>query len=242
MTFDHSLSRKDFVVSAVLGLAGASLPASASGLLRQEPEIGLDDLKAVEKIAGISFTDAERKEVLSAVRDARGGYESIRALPIEYRTEPATVFTPLGGGSLPDSKMTARPAASPVSAKGMNPEDMAFLSVRDLSHLVRTRQVSPVELTELYLARLKQYGDKLLCVVTLTEDLARAQARQAEKEISEGHYRGPLHGIPFGAKDLFAVRGYPTTWGANTFEHQSFDYDATVIDSFSRPERSWWRS
>jgi Asp-tRNA(Asn)/Glu-tRNA(Gln) amidotransferase A subunit family amidase len=108
-------------------------------------------------------------------------------------------------------------------------EDLAFLSLRELAHLVRTQQVSPTELTRLYLSRLKRYGDKLLCVVNLTEDLAMAQAAAAEKEINAGHYRGPLHGIPYGVKDLFSAKGIPTTWGAGPYEHQVFNYDSAVV-------------
>src|SRR5207253_324069 len=86
----------------------------------------------------------------------------------------------------------------PTSLSKMSDEDIAFLSVRELGHLVRTKQLSPVRLTDIYLGRLKQYGERLLCVVTLTEERARAAAKKAEQEINAGHYRGPLHGIPYG--------------------------------------------
>ena len=82
----------------------------------------------------------------------------------------------------------------------------------------------------MYLDRLKKYGPKLNCVVTLTEELALAQAAQADKEIRAGKYRGPLHGIPWGGKDLFATKGIPTTWGAGPFQNQVFDYDATIVE------------
>ena len=86
------------------------------------------------------------------------------------------------------------------------------------------------ELTQMYLARLKKFGPKLNCVVTLTEDLALAQAAQADRDIRAGKYKGPLHGIPWGAKDLFATKGIPTTWGAGPFQNQVFDYDATIVE------------
>src|SRR4029453_10602398 len=82
----------------------------------------------------------------------------------------------------------------------------------------------------MYLARLKKHGPALNCVVTLTEELALAQAAQADKEIKAGRYKGPLHGIPWGAKDLFATKGIPTTWGAAPYQNQVFDYDATVVE------------
>ena len=104
--------------------------------------------------------------------------------------------------------------------------------MRELGSLIRARKISPVALTHLYLDRLKQYGDKLLCVITLTEELALKQAERAEREIAEGKYRGPLHGIPCGVKDLFATKGIPTTWGAEPYRHQVFDYDAAVVEKF----------
>jgi Asp-tRNA(Asn)/Glu-tRNA(Gln) amidotransferase A subunit family amidase len=108
-------------------------------------------------------------------------------------------------------------------------EQIAFLPVTHLAELIRTRQITSVELTQLYLERLKRYGPRLECVVTLTEDLAMVQAQRADNEIARGHYRGPLHGIPWGAKDLLATRGIATTWGAAPFKDQVFDTDATVV-------------
>jgi Asp-tRNA(Asn)/Glu-tRNA(Gln) amidotransferase A subunit family amidase len=106
--------------------------------------------------------------------------------------------------------------------------ELAFLPLTHLARLVETRQVTPSELTELYLARLKQYNPILHCVVSFTEELARRQARQADEEIAAGTYRGPLHGIPWGAKDLLAVRGTTTTWGASPYKGRTIDTDATV--------------
>jgi aspartyl-tRNA(Asn)/glutamyl-tRNA(Gln) amidotransferase subunit A len=108
-------------------------------------------------------------------------------------------------------------------------DEILFSSVRELGDLLRRRQISPVELTKSYLQRLEQIGPKLGAVVTITSDLALEQARAAEREIVRGRYRGPLHGIPYGAKDLLATRGIPTTWGAAPYKDQTFDYDATVI-------------
>jgi aspartyl-tRNA(Asn)/glutamyl-tRNA(Gln) amidotransferase subunit A len=108
-------------------------------------------------------------------------------------------------------------------------EDVLYLPITELGARIKTGQISPVELTESYLERSKTLGPKLNAYVTLTLDLAREQAKAAETEIRAGKYRGPLHGIPYAAKDLLAVRGYPTTWGAKPFANQRFDYDATVI-------------
>jgi aspartyl-tRNA(Asn)/glutamyl-tRNA(Gln) amidotransferase subunit A len=112
-------------------------------------------------------------------------------------------------------------------------EDILYLSVFELGQLVRTRKISPVDLTESYLARSERLGPQLNAYVTMTNDLALQQARAAEREIAAGRYRGPLHGIPYAAKDLLAVKGYPTTWGARPYAQQKFDFNATVIDQLN---------
>jgi aspartyl-tRNA(Asn)/glutamyl-tRNA(Gln) amidotransferase subunit A len=112
-------------------------------------------------------------------------------------------------------------------------EDVLYLTVRELGERIRAKQISPVELAESYLARSEKFDPQLHAYATLTRDLALTQARQAESEIAAGNYRGPLHGIPYAAKDLLAVRGYKTTWGARPFRDQTFDYDATVIEKLN---------
>jgi aspartyl-tRNA(Asn)/glutamyl-tRNA(Gln) amidotransferase subunit A len=108
-------------------------------------------------------------------------------------------------------------------------EDTLYASVRELGEQVRAKRLSPVALTEAYLDRLDRLGDKLGAVVTVTRELALKEAKAAEREIQSGHYRGPLHGIPYGVKDLLATRGIPTTWGAEPYRHQVFDHDATAV-------------
>ena len=111
----------------------------------------------------------------------------------------------------------------------MTERDVVFLPVRELAERVRTRRVSPVALARLFLDRLERIGPRYNAVMTLTPDLAEKQAQDAEQEIGEGRYRGPLHGIPYGLKDVFATKGYPTTWGAGPLRDQAFDYDATIV-------------
>jgi aspartyl-tRNA(Asn)/glutamyl-tRNA(Gln) amidotransferase subunit A len=113
-------------------------------------------------------------------------------------------------------------------------EDVLYLSVRELGDQMRARKISPVELTESYLARSESLGPKLNAYATITRELALKQARAAEAEIAAGHYRGPLHGVPYGLKDLIAVEGYPTTWGAKPFANQKFNYNATLVDKLNR--------
>src|SRR6202789_2710239 len=112
-------------------------------------------------------------------------------------------------------------------------KDLVFASVRELGELIRVRKLSPVELTEAYLTRLETIGPKLGAVVTVTRSLAMEQAKAAEKEIAAGHYRGPLHGIPYALKDLVAVKGYRTTWGARPYVDQAFDYNATIVEKLN---------
>ncbi|HWD39539.1 MAG TPA: amidase [Fimbriimonas sp.] len=223
------LSRKQLIKSLILAAAAPALPSGAVGQQPHSQEISLDDLRAFGRISGVAFTDEELGEILEGVREARAGFEDARSRwPIEFRTEPRTIFTPLAGGSIPGAVVRSKPTRATIT-KRPSDEDLAFASVKDLGFLIRTRKISPVELTTLYLDRMKRYGDKLLCLVTLTEELAMAQAKKAEDEIASGHYRGPLHGIPCGVKDLFATKGIPTTWGAGPYEHQVFDFDCTVV-------------
>jgi len=113
-------------------------------------------------------------------------------------------------------------------------EDVLYLSVRELGEQIRARKISPVELTESYLARSESVGPKLNAYVTITRELALKQARAAESEITAGNYRGPLHGVPYGLKDLIAVEGYPTTWGARPYANQRFDYNATLVEKLNQ--------
>ena len=120
--------------------------------------------------------------------------------------------------------------STPTVKRPANVEDVAFASVVELGHLLKTRKVTSVELTEMYLARLHKYNDKLNCVVTFLDETAMAQAKQADAEIAAGKYRGPLHGIPWGAKDIIAVKGFKTTWGSGAYKDQVIDEDASVIE------------
>ena len=117
----------------------------------------------------------------------------------------------------------------PARSAPSDPDELAFLPVTELSELIRRKRLTSVRLTELYLERLKRYDPVLKCVITFTEERAMAQALAADKEIARGKYRGPLHGIPWGAKDLLAVKGYKTTWGAGPYRDQVIDEDATVV-------------
>jgi Asp-tRNA(Asn)/Glu-tRNA(Gln) amidotransferase A subunit family amidase len=179
---------------------------------------------------GLEFSEEHRQMMLSSVNRALGGYETLRTIDIPLDTDPAFRFYPaLPGHEIPNGPSRFAPTRVRAPKRPANIEDLAFAPVALLSALIRSRQVTSTELTRMYLDRLKRYSGKLNCVITLTEDLAMRQAARADAEIRRKKYRGPLHGIPYGAKDLFATKGILTTWGAEPFQNQVFDYDATVI-------------
>ena len=174
--------------------------------------------------------------MLPVVNRTLGNYEGLRKIPVPLDTEPAFRFHPaLPGMKLPSGRAKFELTKPKTRAKRpASIEELAFAPATRLSQLLRTKQVTSTELTKMYLERLKRYSPKLLCVVTLTEDLALEQAARADSEIKRGKHRGPLHGVPYGAKDLFATKGIPTTWGAEPFQKQMFDYNATVIDRLEK--------
>ena len=191
-----------------------------------------EQVEAALKLLGLEFEDKEIDLMLRRANSALYSYEALRKVDIPYDTEPAFHFQP----GLPDRVPIKGPqrfetTIPKASAKApSNLEDVAFWRVTELAPLVRARAVSSTELTKMYLERMKKYSPKLLCLVTLTEDVALEQAAEADREIKAGRYRGPLHGIPFGVKDLFDTKGIPTTWGAEPFQQRVPDYDATVIE------------
>lgn len=198
-----------------------------------QPEITITpaDIAAAERVTGIAYTDAERELMLGESVKRLEHYAALRATPLDNSVAPALTFDPRPANARGAQAQVTReysvrgqPAERPA-----NLEDAAFYALAQLAELVRTRQVSSVELTEMYLSRLERYNDSLQCVVTFTRERALEQARRADDEIATGHYRGPLHGIPWGAKDLLAVRGYRTTWGAAPYKDQIIDADATVV-------------
>ena len=196
----------------------------------KKPEITKEMLRDAERLAGLEFTEDERELMVDGLNGYLQKYRKLREVPLDNSVAPAVQFNPVlpgmsvekGAGRPRMSRGRRRKAPSDL-------EELAFWPVTDLARLVRSRKVSSTELTKMYLGRLKRYDPKLKCVVTLTEELALEQARRADKEIAAGNYRGPLHGIPWGAKDLLAVKGYRTTWGAMPYKDQAIDYDATVV-------------
>jgi Asp-tRNA(Asn)/Glu-tRNA(Gln) amidotransferase A subunit family amidase len=189
-----------------------------------------DIVTAAEKIIGLQFTDAKRDSMLDGLKDQLDNYLNIRKVSLTNSVPPAILFNPIPVGMKFEKER--RPfKMSPVAKVDIpaNIEDLAFYSVSQLAQLIKSKRVTSEELTRMYLARLKKYGAKLECVITLTETLALRQARRADQEIAAGKYRGPLHGIPYGAKDLLAAKEYNTTWGSVPYKDHLIDEDATVI-------------
>jgi Asp-tRNA(Asn)/Glu-tRNA(Gln) amidotransferase A subunit family amidase len=189
-------------------------------------------LREAEKIDAIAFSDTERAGMTANITANRANYETLRGVSVDYDVEPAFLFepyarTPPTGRATPHAPLTID---RPRIASRPNDDDLAFLPLTALAALVESRVISSSELTELYLARLQRFGPKLECVVTLTPDLARAQAAEADREIRAGRYRGPLHGIPFGIKDLFATKNIKTTWGAAPYKDRVPSIDATAVE------------
>lgn len=218
-----------------IGLGSTLMPGvlwtQIQGQQQQGPEITKEMIASAEQIAGLSFSDEERAAMVRNLTQMRGNIQQLHKEPLDQSVLPAIVFDPVPPGKELAKKtkaMTVR-AKVPVMARPGAVEELAYSTVSELSELVRTRKVKPSELTEMYLSRLKRFDPQLHFVVNLTEERARKQAKDADSDISRGKYRGPLHGIPWGAKDLLAVKGYPTTWGAGLYQNQTFDYDATIV-------------
>ena len=188
------------------------------------------DIESAEKISGLRFTRKERKMMLQRLRRNLNSYEEMRGILLENHVPPAIQFNPvLPGMSLRKESSSFSMSTDKEIQVPEDFKDLAFYPVTALSQLLRSRKITSVELTKMYLDRLKKYGPQLECVITLTEELALQQAKKADEEIASGHYRGPLHGIPWGAKDLLATKGIRTTWGAMPYKDQIIDENATVV-------------
>ena len=250
-----SLDRRAFLSAcSAAGVSSALFPGVLYGLAAQAQEtnpnyvfkVTPELIDEAARVAGVGpFSDVQKKMMMDGLADQRGSVEAIRRLKIPYSVGPAFVFHPQKAAKkFAASEEFARGDATKVdwskAANISHPvtlpnrpqqiEDVAFASVSELGSLLKNRVITSVELTKMYLERLKRYDAKLHFVVTLTEERALKQAAEADAEIAAGKYRGPLHGIPWGAKDLLAVKGYPTTWGAGGFEKQVIDEDATVVE------------
>jgi Asp-tRNA(Asn)/Glu-tRNA(Gln) amidotransferase A subunit family amidase len=230
--------RRVLGVLTTLGVGTAAFQRALAQQVAEQGAVTAEMLKQAEWISGIELSEEDRESTARALRGALRNFAALREVKIGYDVAPAVSFTALPrplpavgvmrNRAVP-SESSPPPLPSPQGGGQEREDALAFAPVRELAALVRSRQVTSVELTELALARLKKYNPLLKCVVNYTEEDALKMARKADQEIAAGIYRGPLHGIPWGAKDLIAYPGYPTTWGATPFKEQKLDYKATVV-------------
>ena len=230
------LDRRNFMKTCSgMGLAGTLFPGVlwAQAQAQAPKKITKEMIENAAAIADVPISEEYKAMMLESLNDQAKGYEEIYKLHIPNSVDPALIFDPVLPGMTFETErkpMRISTAANLVPSTALkNLEDLAFASARELAELVRARRVSSLALTEMYVGRLKRYDPALRFVVTLTEERALAQAKKADAEIAAGKYRGPLHGLPWGAKDLLATKGYRTTWGAGGFESQMIDEDATVV-------------
>lgn len=210
------------------GAAGMTLGDALVALAGEQGALSKETIAQAERLAGLEFTDAEREMMTAGLDEMRAHYAAIRAVPLPNSVAPAVRFMP--SPPLPRHVEAPPPRLARLSVtRPHSDEDLAFATVAELAELLRTGAVTSLELTRLYLDRLRRFDPLLHCVVTLTEDRALGRAARADRELAAGRWRGPLHGVPWGAKDLLSVKGYPTTWGAEPYCAQFFDEDATVV-------------
>lgn len=231
MANSSNLSRRSALsILSALGVGSASFQRALAADAAKR-KVTSEMISQAEWVAGIELTDEQRSMASSALTRANQRFESLRAHELDNGLAPALVFKPIESHARHTSfrPSEVRFSESHTIERPTAEDDLAFLPVSELSSLIRQRSISSTELTKIYLKRLKRFDPLLKCVVTLTEELALAQAAKADQEIMAGHYRGPLHGIPWGAKDLLAMPGYRTTWGAPLNRDRMIDQKAAVI-------------
>lgn len=230
---EASSDRRRFLnVCAAAGAVGTLFPGVLWARVAAGEEITAASIAAAEEIAGVSFTDAQREQLLRGLKAQANSLAALHAVPLHNSVAPAMVFMPspppVPARSGPARSARARAPRTDVP-KPTDDASIAFLGLDALGALIASRQLSARELLDIYLKRIQRLDRTLQAVITVTEERARAQAARLDDETAKGRSRGPLHGIPWGAKDLLAVRGYRTTWGSGAHRDQTIDADATVV-------------
>lgn len=225
------MNRKNNLPSlAFLFLGAAIFSALGFGIGRNVGEINHPTIDAAADLIGLSFTTYEKDSMIGTLTTHRSNMELLRKTKLSNSVGPTLVFNPLPQGFYPEQDQQAYDWGLPSQVILPASEiDLAFMPVHQLSVLIKSRQLTSERLTQLYLQRIKTHSDTLECIVTLLEDQALAQARALDKELAAGNYRGPLHGIPYGIKDLFAVPDTKTTWGATPYKDQVINESATIV-------------
>jgi hypothetical protein len=204
------LARRSFLAYfSGLGLSATVLPGVLWAKMQDDEvtKVTKEILKDAEQIAGFEFTDQERDLMVDGLNKRLKSYDKLREVRLDNSVVPAIQFNPVVPDMSFEKKQLPIKASKPLKAKlPSDIEQLSFWTITNLAGMIKSRKVSSLELTSMYLNRLKKYDSKLQCVITLTEELALQQAKRADKEIAAGRYRGPLHGIPWGAKDLLLGR------------------------------------
>ncbi|MEB2773825.1 amidase [Algoriphagus sp. D3-2-R+10] len=201
---------------------------------RNTGEITPISIEGASDIFGLSFTPAETDSMIGSLENQRSKYESLREIKLDNSVAPALVFNPLPTGFHPDQNQKELDwgLATEISLPEKD-SDIAYMPVNKLAVLIKSKKLSSERLTVIYLDRIKTYSDTLQCLITLLEDSALEKAKVMDAELAAGKYRGPLHGIPYGIKDLLAVQGTKTTWGAMPYKDQEIDMTATVVNKLN---------
>ena len=214
----------------IVGFGGRLGGVDAGPADNGAPDFDMYDVERAQRLFGLRFDEAQRDSMMDGLRTNHDLYEIMREIDLPNHVVPALQFNVLAAGSLPDLQQRPVDWKLPESVPlPENREELAFYPVEKLAVLIRERKITSLELTELYLDRIARYDDELMSVVTLTPELARSQARRADEELAAGIWRGPLHGIPYGTKDLLDLAGYPSTWGSTIFKEQVPSETAAVI-------------
>jgi len=214
------------------GLTSTLLPGTLWARMQEQEaqEVTAEMIREAGVLSGLELTPEQAEEMASGVNRNLHGYEELHEYRLHNSVAPPIHFNALVRGMDVDrTERPFRPSRPSGITRPLNLEEVAFWPLTSIGELIRTRQVSSVELTDMYLGRLKRYNPTYNNVVTFTDDLAYEEAERADDELAAGRYRGPLHGIPWGAKDILAVRGYPTTWGSDAFRDQMTDHEAAVV-------------
>ncbi|MGM0464344.1 MAG: amidase [Bacteroidota bacterium] len=217
------------IMTGVLSVLFFSCDSSEQEQQRVSADFSDSLIINAENLIGLDFDTAEHRQMQGFLKRNLALYQGMRNYSLDNSVAPALLFRPLVNEYEPRGQDYSNPVPVSTLKRPESDEEIAFKTVTELSQLIRNGELSSVELTKIYLDRLKKYGDSLYCVASLTENLALEQAERADREIAQGDYRGPLHGIPYGVKDLLAVEGYKTTWGAKPYENQVIDNTATVV-------------
>ncbi len=212
-----------------LGFAASSFVFLGFIVGKNSVDINPGHIEATETIFDLSFTAAERDSMLGNLKQNRENYKKLRAFTLDNSIAPSLYFNPLPSGFFPSQVKEKDDWGLPTLALPEADHEIAYLTVAELSGLIKQKKLTSERLTKIYLERIKNYSDTLQCLITLMEEEALSKARQMDEELQKGKYRGPLHGIPYGIKDLLSVKGTKTTWGAMPYKDQVIDETATIV-------------